>query len=174
MSPLNLFSVYYSIFEIKNQVTLPFFQILICRAQCSHEPSDCFAPLFQKRSPRGVSAKNSVSFCELFLCAFFVKEKVDNRQEVAIVCGTNFRYQNSLAAFLCQKGPKEKLWKRKGRIQGLRALDRATARGAPPLKRWTKQSHKASDNIAINPNFAFERAHGVSPYIVGALRRISF
>jgi hypothetical protein len=31
----------------------------------------------------------SVSFWELFLCAYGVKEKVDERQAVGIVCGTN-------------------------------------------------------------------------------------
>jgi len=63
-------------------------------------------------------AKNSVSFWELFLCACFVKEKVDKGQKVVIICGTIFRYQDFLAAFLCLCRPKEKLTKEKAVMQG--------------------------------------------------------
>ena len=45
-----------------------------------------------------------------------------------------------------RKAPKETL------NTGLRAPTRATVRGAPPLKRWTKQSHKANTNISTNQN----------------------
>ena len=43
-------------------------------------------------------------------------------------------------------GTKKKFPKRNAE-QGLRALDRATTRGEPLLKKWTKQPHKASANI---------------------------
>ena len=44
----------------------------------------------------------AVSFWELFLCGSSPKEKVDKKQAVVKFCGTIFRYQDSLAAFLCQ------------------------------------------------------------------------
>jgi len=43
---------------------------------------------------------------------------VDKGQEVVIICGTIFRYQDFLAAFLCQCRPKEKLTKEKAVMQG--------------------------------------------------------
>ncbi len=60
---------------------------------------------------RARSPWHSVSFWELFLCAYLLKEKVYIGKEVAKVSGTNHKYQNPLAAFLCHKRHKEKLTK---------------------------------------------------------------
>ena len=87
--------------------------------------------------PRGLSAL-AVSFCELFLCGFCHKEKVDKRQATAKVEGAIYRYQNSYNAFFFDSiaTKKKALQKRNG---GFACAAGATARGAPPLKRWTKQ-----------------------------------
>ncbi len=88
---------------------------------------------------RGYGARSpvfSVSFWELFLCAYFVKEKVDKRGAVTIVCGTILKHQDPLAAFLWKKRPKEKLTKEMP--SALKPRGSATRR-APLLKKWTKQ-----------------------------------
>ena len=43
----------------------------------------------------------------------------------------------------------------KGRAKGYAPLNRATVRGAPPLKRWTKQSIGCCYNSPINQNLNF-------------------
>ena len=80
-----------------------------------------------------------------FLCAYFVKEK---RLKT-------FSIKGLLTLFLLRKETqKKKLCKKKKAIfVELRAPHRATVRGAPPLKRWTKQSRKVSANIPDKSKF---------------------
>ena len=47
---------------------------------CSHKPSDCFAPLFQKREPSGLSEKTPFLFCKaFFFVAIMPKKKASNK-----------------------------------------------------------------------------------------------
>jgi hypothetical protein len=68
---------------------------------------------------RGYGARSpvlSVSFWELFLCAYTVKEKVDERLIVTKVSATNYGYQNFYIAFFfgTRAAKKKALQKRNG------------------------------------------------------------
>ena len=69
-------------------------------AQTNHQES--FAPLFQKRTRSRARSPcvRPFLFEELFLWGYILKEKADKRKEVVKVSATNYRYQDSLAAFL--------------------------------------------------------------------------
>ena len=105
---------------------------------------------FSKVAPaRRERKKRHFLFAKLFLLGLFPQKKKRYKRQ------TIFRYQDFLAAFLSQNRRKEKLTKETP-CQGLRRqppklrilasgnpyapLNRATARGEPLLKKWTKQS----------------------------------
>ena len=78
---------------------------MICRALCSHEPilKKVFDQLFFKKLARCRLRKPAIRpflFAELFLWGYILKEKADERKAVVNVSATNYRYQDSLAAFL--------------------------------------------------------------------------
>ena len=114
---------------------------MIYSARCSHEPTSCFDPLFQKWALhaqwRGYGARSpvyAVSFCELFLCGSCPKEKVDNRLIVTKDRATNYRYKKSINAFsFAKKGTKEKALQKEN--ADFFAL---TPRGRPLLKKRSK------------------------------------
>jgi hypothetical protein len=54
--------------------------------------NELFCSAFSKAEAARLERKNSVSFWELFLCAYFVKEKVDERKAISLVSGTIYRY----------------------------------------------------------------------------------
>jgi hypothetical protein len=66
-------------------------------------PNDCFVHLFKGGAPRTVAPRRAgapgISFWEVFLCASYGKEKVDERLIVSKVSGTNCRYENFYIAF---------------------------------------------------------------------------
>jgi hypothetical protein len=97
----------------KHRFFIGAFQILICRAHCSHKPTYCFASLFQKRplhaqwrSSRARSPCYSVSF-GAFLCASCLKEK---RLKVIDI-------ETIIRFFFGKIATKKKLSKKKWRIR---------------------------------------------------------
>ena len=149
----------------------------------AHRPHVLFWPTFSKAvAPRVVAPRRAgapaVSFWELFLCGSCPKEKVDKWLDVTIVSGTDFKYQDFLAAFLWHRrrllscltyvshlitqNRKEKLWKRnaehrattetpKAHIHSLRGTP-ARPVPPPPLKRWTKQPLGLCEICGISTN----------------------
>jgi hypothetical protein len=108
---------------------------------------------------RGYGARSpvlSVSFWELFLCAYTVKEKVDKRQFASKVSDTNYRYQNFfIAFFFAIRGTKKKaLQKRNADFFAL------TPRGRPLLKKWVKTISGGGANIPIKLTKTKETQNG--------------
>ena len=125
--------------------------------------SDCFASAFSKADARAALAQKTAFLLLAFLWAFFSKEK---RLKI-------FAIKGLLTLFLLKIEPqKKKLCKKKmGVFVELRAPHRATVRGAPLLKKWTKQSRKVSANIPINQNSPPARCHsGGNPAEILSLR----
>ena len=94
-------------------------QILICRCVSTHFAL-LFCVAFSKSGSTPCRRKNGIFFLQsFFFCAYFSKRK--SVYQVLIAKG--------FSRFSLEKEAQRKAIKRKGRCQGLRALDRATTRG---------------------------------------------
>ena len=98
------------------------------------------------RPPR--RRQNAIFFLQsFFFWGYFFKRKSVKGTSVSIDSASNYSNFLPFTHFFFEIiGTKKKFPKRNAE-QGLRALDRATTRGEPVLKKWTKQPHKAGANI---------------------------